>query len=55
MNNQLHYALVNGVQYIDVFRDLSALNRKLIRQGRVAYITEMGYTVQGAASGASGL
>ena len=54
VNNQLHYALGNGVQYIDVFRDLSALNRKLIRQGRVAYITEMGYTVQGAAAGASG-
>ncbi len=54
VNNQLHYTLANAVQYIDVFRDLSALNRKLIRQGRVAYITDVGYTVTGASSGASG-
>lgn len=45
VNNQLFYTLANGTQYIDIFRDLSALNRKLIRQGRVAYVTDLTYTV----------
>ena len=44
VNNQLHYSLGNGVQYIDIFKDLSALNRKLIRQGRIAYITDITYS-----------
>lgn len=45
VNNQLLYVLANGTQYIDIFRDLSALNRKLIRQGRIAYVTDIQYTV----------
>ena len=54
MNNQLQYTLANGVQYIDIFRDLSALNRKLIRQGRVAYVTDINYTIITGAAGTGG-
>jgi len=54
VNNQLHYALVNGAQYIDIFRDLSALNRKLIRQGRIAYVTDMEYTIHSGTTGNGG-
>jgi len=45
VNNQLHYSLGNGTSYVDIFRDLSALNRKLIRQGRIAYVTDIAYSV----------
>ncbi len=55
VNNQLHYALANGTQYIDIFRDLSALNRKLVRQGRVAFITDIEYSIHSAADGDSGI
>ena len=54
VNNQLQYILQNGVQYIDVFRDLSAMNRKLIRQGRLAYITDITYTVHSGSTGNGG-
>ncbi len=54
VNNQLHYSLANGVQYIDIFRDLSAINRKLIRQGRIAYITDMTYFIQSGTTGNGG-
>lgn len=54
VNNQLHYTLANGTQYIDVFRDLSALNRKLIRQGRIAYVTDVVYTVWSGTTGNGG-
>ena len=54
VNNQLHYDLVNGTQYIDIFRDLSALNRKLIRQGRIAYITDISYAIHSGSSGSGG-
>jgi hypothetical protein len=54
VNNQLHYALANGVQYIDIFRDLSAINRKLIRQGRIAYVTDISYIVHTANDGNGG-
>jgi len=46
----LTYTLGNGIQYIDVFKDLSALNRKLIRQGRIAYITDINYQVVAAST-----
>ncbi len=54
VNNQLQYTLANGVQYIDIFRDLSALNRKLIRQGRVAYLTDISYTIITGTAGNGG-
>lgn len=47
VNNQLSYVLPNGVSYIDIFKDLSAMNRKLIRQGRIAYLTDIEYTMYG--------
>ena len=55
VNNQLHYALANGTQYIDIFRDLSAMNRKLIRQGRIAYVTDIEYSIVGASDGDIGI
>ncbi len=54
VNNQLSYVLANGVQYIDIFRDLSALNRKLIKQGHIAYVTDMVYTVHSGTTGNGG-
>lgn len=53
-NNQLIYTLQNGAQYIDVFKDLSAMNRKLIPQGRVAFITGFEYTVHSGTTGNGG-
>ena len=54
VNNQLHYVLANGVQYIDIFKDLSALNRKLVRQGRIAYITDVSYAIHSGTTGSGG-
>lgn len=54
VNNQLHYTLGNGTQYIDIFRDLSAINRKLIRQGRIAYVTDVSYVIWSGTTGNGG-
>ena len=55
VNNQLTYSLPDGTSYIDIFKDLSAVNRKLIRQGRIAYITDIQYIIHQTATGDAGV
>jgi hypothetical protein len=52
---QLCYMLGNGDNYVDVAKDLSVINRKLFRQGRVYAIQNIQMYFDGADSGAADL
>lgn len=52
---QLCYMLANGDNYVDVSKDLSVINRKLFRQGRVYAIQNIQVYFDGADSAATDL